>query len=444
MQVSVETLDGLERKLTVSLPSEKVEEHVGERLKKLARTTKMNGFRPGKAPFQEVVKRYSHDVRLEVAKELVQSSLYEAVASQNLDLAGYPSIDLLNDIEKGKDVQYTASFEVYPEIKINELDNVSIEIVKSEVAAADVDKMILDLRKQNQDWLPVDRAVADGDRVTINFEGFIDGEAFEGGRAEEYEIIIGSGSMIPGFETGIIGAQINTPIEINVTFPVDYKHNLLAGKEATFKITVTAVEEGKLPELDEKFVEKFGIANGGIDELKKDIKDNMARMLERQVSSMNRENVFSKLLEKNPILLPKSLVDEEIHDLKHEMFHRIFGAHHTENEKIPDFPRELFEEQAIRRVQLGLVFSEYVKKHEMTVDKTRIDAMIEKMSGAYEDANELRKHYENDKKQMRHLEALVLEEMVADKLLETMTVKQKEMDYDSVINPKRDNESKGE
>lgn len=443
MQVSVETLEGLERKLTVSLPSVKVEEQVEERLKKLARTAKMNGFRPGKAPFGEIVKRYSDDVRLEVAKDLVQSSLYEAITGQNLTPAGYPSVDLL-DIQEGKDVKYTALFEVYPEVKINELDKVDIEIVKSEVKATDVDKMILELQKQNQDWVAVERAVVDGDKVTINFEGFLDGEAFEGGTAEGYEIEIGSGSMIPGFEEGIVGIKIDTPTEIKVTFPADYNHAPLAGKDATFKITVTAVKEGKLPELDENFVENFGIKEGGIDALKKDIKDNMERMLERQVSSMNREKIFSKLLEKNPIALPKALVDDEINELKHEMFHRIFGAKHTENEKIPDFPRELFEEQANRRVQLGLVFSEYVKKHEMTVDKARIDAMIEKMSGAYEDATELRKHYESDKRQMQQLEALVLEEMVADKLLTSMTVKEKKMDYDSVVNPKKDNEDKGE
>lgn len=437
MQVSVETLEGLERKLTVLLPAEKIDEEVDVRIKKLARTTKMNGFRPGKAPMHEVIKRYSSDVRQEVARELVQSSLYEAIAGQDLTPAGYPTVDLL-EIEEGKDLKYTAHFEVYPDVEIHELDKVDIEIVQSKVSAADVDKMIQDLRKQNQDFVSVDRTVADGDRVTLDFEGFVDGEAFEGGRAEGYTIVIGSNSMIPGFEAGIIGAKTDKPFEINVTFPVDYNHAPLAGKESLFKITVTGVEEGQLPELDDDFVEKFGIKEGGIDALKKDIQDNMTRMLERQVSSMNRETIFTKLLEKNPVVLPKALVDDEIADLKHEMFHRVFGSKHTENEKIPDFPRELFEEQAKRRVQLGLVFSEYVKKHELLVDQTRIDAMIDKMSGAYEDADELRKHYRNNKKQMEQLEALVLEEMVAEKILATMNVKEKAMDYDSVVNPNKD------
>lgn len=443
MQVSVETLDGLERKMTISLPAEKLDEEVNTRLKKLSRTVKMHGFRPGKAPFSEVVKRYSHDVRHEVAGDLVRNSLYEAIAGEALKPAGYPAVDLL-EIEEGKDLKYTAHFEVYPEVEIKELDNIDIETVKSKVTAADVDKMIQDLRKQNQNFVAVERAVKDGDRVTVNFEGFVDGTPFEGGKAEGYQVVIGSNSMIPGFEEGIIGAKIDKPFEINVTFPVDYNHAPLAGKDALFKLTVTGVEEGQLPELDDAFVAKFGIKEGGIEALKTDIKDNMTRMLERQVSSMNRERIFNKLLENNPITLPKALVDDEIADLKHEMFHRIFGAKHTENEKIPDFPRELFEEQAMRRVQLGLLFSEYVKKHEMLVDKKRIDAMIDSMSGAYENADELRQHYHKNPKQMEQLESLVLEEMVAEKILSTMTVKEKSMDYDSVVNPKKESEGKGE
>lgn len=443
MQVSVESLEGLKRKLTVMLPSAKIEEEVGTRLKKLARTVKMDGFRPGKVPMEAVVKRYSDSVRMEVAKELVQSSLYEAIAGQELLPAGYPEVDLL-DIEPNKDLKYTASFEVYPTIDIVELNKEKVDIIKSEVAESDVDRMISNLQKQNQNWVNVERAVKDGDRVTFDFEGFVDGEAFEGGKAEDYQLIVGSNSMIPGFEAGLMGTKINKPTEIKVTFPVDYNHAPLAGKEALFKITVHAVEEGQLPELDDAFAEQFGIEKGGVKALKKDIKENMTRMLDRQVESMNREAIFTILVEKNPIELPAALVDEEIHELKHEMFHRVFGAKHSDNEKIPDFPRELFEAQAKRRVQLGLVFSEYVKKHNLVVDNDRIDAMIDKMAGAYDNPDELRKHYHSNKKQMAQLQALALEVMVADKLLESMSVKEKVMDYESVINPAKDNDAKGE
>jgi trigger factor len=341
-------------------------------------------------------------------------------------------------------LQYAAEFEVYPIIEIVEPENVDVEIIKSTVTAADLDKMIEELRKQNRIWKIVDRAAAQGDRVLINFEGFVDGEAFEGGAAKDFSLILGSGSMIPGFEDGIMGAEIDETVDVNVTFPSDYNHAPLAGKKALFKITVTQVEEGQLPELDDAFAGNFGVTEGGVAALKKDIKENMERMLERELSSMNRDQIFTRFLEKNPIELPNTLVDNEIHELKHEMYHRVFGNKHSENETIPDFPRELFEAQANRRVQLGLVFSEYVKKHALEVDRARVDAIIEKMAGAYENADELRKHYHSNPKQMEQLEALALEEMVAEKLLTIMNVKEKKMDYDSVVNPKKDKEITGE
>ena len=437
----MEALEGLKRKLTVSLPAEKVEEEVNGRLKKLARTSKMNGFRPGKAPMHEITKRYAHDVLHDVSKELVQSSLFEALSQENLKPAGYPTIDTL-DIEKGQDLKYTALFEVYPDIEVIEPEHMDIEIAQSEVKPADLDKMLQHLREQHQTWINVERAVANGDRVTLDFEGFVDGVAFEGGRAENHQLVIGSNSMIPGFETGLIDAELGKAFELNVTFPKDYNHEALAGKDAMFKVTVLAIEEGQLPELDDDFAASFGLKESGVEALKKDIKENMTRMLERQVNSMNREKIFAKLLEKNPISLPEVLVEEEIQELKHQMYHRVFGSHHTENETIPDFPRELFEEQAVRRVQLGLLFAKYVEKHKMVVDKSRIDAMIDKMSGAYEDPEELRKHFHSNKKQMEHLEALVLEEMVSEKLLAMMNVKEKKLDYDSVMNPKES--AKGE
>lgn len=443
MEVSVEALEGLERKLTVLLPAEKVEAEVDARLKKLARTTKMDGFRPGKVPFQIVVKRYSDEVRQDVARELVQSSLYEAISKKELSPAGYPNIDSI-ELEPGKDLKYTATFEIYPEIEVQEFDGEQIEIIQSEVKAADANKMIENLRKQNQTWKSVQRKVKDGDKVIIDFEGFVDGEAFEGGKAEGYEVVIGAETMIPGFEQGIIGAAIGKEMEINVTFPKDYNHEKLAGKDAMFKITVHEVFEGDLPPLDESFFEKFGIKEGGLDALKKDIRENMERMLERQVSSMNRDKVFKLLIEKNSITIPKALIENEISSLKHEMYHRIFGPKHSENEKIPDFPRELFEADATRRVHLGLVFSAYVKKHQMVVDKARIDDMINKLAGAYEDSSEFRESYYKDKQQMEQIEALVLEEMVSDKLLESLKVKEKKMSYEAIMNPQKNKEDQGE
>jgi trigger factor len=442
MQVSVETLNGLERKLTISVPTEKVEEEVSLRLKDLARKVKIDGFRPGKVPLNVVVKRFSNSVRQEVARDMVQSTLYEALQKNQLVPAGSPFVEP-NDVESGKDFTYTATFEVFPEVTIHELNKAEVEQFEASVKDADVKEMLEKLREQNKEWHEVSRAVKKGDKVTINFEGFVDDKAFEGGTAKGYELVIGSGSMIPGFEDGLIDAKKDNEFDLQVKFPKDYGHNDLAGKKATFKTTVTKIMEGKLPKLDEAFAEKFNIKDG-IETLTKDIKQNMERELEHRISSMNREKAFDKLLEKNKFDLPKALIDQEIGHLKHEMYHRVFGHAHSDNEQIPDFPRELFEEQATRRVHLGLLFSEYVKKHEMVVDKARVDAMIEKFASAYESPDELRAWYHGNKERLAEIEALVMEEMVAEKILEHAKVVKKKMDYDAVMNPKKDKEEKGE
>ena len=443
MQVSVETLKGLERKVIVSVPTEKVEEEVGLRLRNLARKAKVDGFRPGKVPMNVVVKRFSDSVRQEVARDMVQSTLYEALTSNELVPAGAPYVEP-EQVELGKDFKYTAVFEIYPEVSVNELNKAEVEIIHSAVKDADVKNMLEKLREQNKDWKETSRAVAMGDKVIMDFQGFLNDVLFEGGSAESYELTLGSGAMIPGFEEGLVGAVIDKQFDIQVNFPKDYGHQELAGQEALFKVTVKTVMEGHLPEFNDAFAEKFNIKEGGVEALKKDIEQNMVRELDRRLSSMNREKIFDKLLETNKFDLPLALIDQEIAHLKHEMFHRVFGHEHSENEQIPDFPRALFEEQANRRVHLGLLFSEYVKKHEMAVDKTRVDAMIEKLASAYESPDELRSWYQGNKERLAEIEALVMEEMVSEKILEDAKVVKKTVDYDTVMNPKKDNEGKGE
>ena len=443
MQVSVETLNGLERKVTVSVPSEKIEEEVKLRLRNLAPKAKIHGFRAGKVPAHVINQRYSESVRQEVARDMVQPTLFEALKKENLMPAGAPEIEPTL-VEPGKDFKYTAAFEIYPEVSTNELDeNQEIELVRAEVTEKDLNKMLDNLRSQNKDWQAVSRPVATGDKVVIDFKGFIGGEAFEGGSAEGYELVIGSGSMIPGFEDGLIGAEKGKETEINVNFPDDYGHKDMAGKAAMFKIKVVKLMEGVLPELNAEFAEKFNIKDGGVEALKKDIKENMVRELERRVSSMNRGVIFDKLLEKNKFDLPKVLIDQEIEHLKHEMYHQIFGHNHSDNEKIPDFPRELFEDKARHRVQLGLLFAEYVKKHEIIAEKARVDAMIEKMATAYEDPEELRSWYRDSSEHRAEIEALVMEEVVSEKILECAKTTEKKMTYDQVVNPEKNKKEKG-
>ncbi|TAL60228.1 MAG: trigger factor [Legionella sp.] len=442
MSVSVETLKGLERKVTISVPTEKVEEEVNSRLKTLARKVKIDGFRPGKVPFHVVKSRYSDSVRQEVARDMVNSTLFDALQEKGLHPAGYPYVEP-EEIEPGKDFKYTATFEVLPVFEVAELNMAPVELTRAEVTDKDVTEMLDKLREQNKEWHEVNHAVKKNNKVLIDFEGYLNDELFEGGSAKGHELIIGSGSMIPGFEEGIIGGKIDKPFDIKVTFPDDYGHKDLAGKEATFKITIHKVMEGKLADLDEEFAKKFNI-KGGVDALTKDIKDNMTRELERRVSTMNREKLFDKLIEVNKIDLPTALIDKEIEYLKHDMYHRLFGHEHKEDEQIPDFPREIFEEQAQRRVQLGLLISEYVKKHKIVAEKDRVNAMIEKLASAYESPDELRNWYNSSKEHMAEIEALVMEEMVADKIAEDAKLKYKNMDYDSVMNPKKGTDKKGD
>lgn len=438
----METLSGLERKITVMVPTQQIEEEVGVRLKKLANTVKIHGFRPGKVPFNVVRQRYSSSVREEVARDMVQTTLYTALKEHQLVPAGTPHVEP-EELIADQDFKYTAVFEVYPSIDVVELDQDKIDMVQAEVTDKDVDKMLEHLQEQNQEWHEVERAVAKGDKIVLDFEGFVDDKPFEGGKASDYELAIGSGSMIPGFEDSLIGLKLNTATDIKVKFPEDYGHEELKGKDARFSITVKKVMEGQKPALDEAFAAKFNIKEGGMDALRKDINDNMARELERRVSAMNREKIFDKLLEKNKFDIPKALIEQEIAHLKHEMYHRIFGHEHSDNEQIPDFPRELFEDQAIRRVQLGLLFSEYVKKHKISPDDARVNAMIDKFAGAYEDPEELRSWYQSNKERRGEIEALVMEEMVADKIIETAKISKKKMDYDEVVNPKKHNAEQG-
>jgi trigger factor len=439
MTVSVETLNGLERKITVTIPSEKIEEEVTARLRQLAPKAKVPGFRQGKVSFNVIRQRFSDSVRHEAVRDIMQPALFEAVKEHKLNPAS-PPIYEPNPIVVGEDFTFSARLEVYPEISTNELENDQIELITAEVTDNDLNAMLDNLRAQNKEWDVVTRPVAKNDKIIIDFKGFLDGVAFEGGEAKNHELILGSGAMIPSFEEGLIGLEKDKTTDIHVSFPSDYPHEALAGKDTVFQVTVKRIAEGRLPEIDTAFAEKFNIKNGDVDVFKKEIKENMARELERRVSSMNRERIFNKLLEKNTFDLPGSLVDQEIEHLKHEMYHKIFGNHHSENEKIPDFPRVLFEDKARHRVQLGLLFAEYVKKHEIIVDKARVDAMIESFSGAYEDPEELRDYYRESEERRGDLEALAMEEIVAEKILEHATTTKRVMTYDEVVNPVKNKE----
>ena len=433
MAFSVEVLSGLERKLNISVPAEEIQKEVNDRLKKMATKVKIPGFRPGKVPMNLIKQRYYNAVYHEVIQSMIEPTFTNAINTEKLNVAGSPKIEC-DSIDIDKDFVYTALVEVFPEFEISELNQEPVEIVISELTDKDIDKMIDNLREQNMSWSDSDSPLKNGDKVVMDFEGFIDDVAFEGGKAKDYEIVLGSGSLIPGFEEALVGAKKGQTLDVNVTFPENYGKDELAGKPARFSVTVNKTMTGTLPEVNEEFVKKFDVKNGTVESFRQDIKENMARELARQLRVMNRETIFEHLMKKNEIELPNVLVDQEIEHLKHEMYHRVFGTEHHANEKIPDFPRELFDEQAKRRVHLGLLFSKYVQKHQLTVAKDRVDAMIDEMVGMYEKPDELRKWYRSNKESLAQIEAVVLEDMTAEKILEDAKVVNKSLDYDAVVN----------
>ncbi|MCH9718104.1 MAG: trigger factor [Gammaproteobacteria bacterium] len=435
MAVSVEVLEGLERKVNVLLPSDKIESEVGSRLKNIAGRTKIDGFRPGKAPFQLVKKRYSDDVRLEVIRDFLQPSLHDALKEQALVPVASPRIDP-GPIEANKDFGYAAIFEVFPEFNITPLGESKIELIQSEVVDKDVDATIEKLREQHKTWSDVSRKAKDGDKLIVDFDLYEGDELIaEQGEARNFEIILGQGNVLPALEKALIGVEINKQDDYTVDFPADWHDASFAGRTLTFKLTVHQILEGTLPAIDDELAKTLNVKKGGVKALKEDVKGHMKRVLERRVNELNRETTFDVFLNLNTFDLPVSLIDEEIKHLQHDFYHEVFGSEHSDDEKIPDFPRNLFEERAIRRVHLGLLFAEYVKQENITADDEGITAMIEKAAESYDDPDEVRKWYRDDSKRMAEVEALVIEERAAEKLIKNAKVTNKAMDYEAVMNP---------
>lgn len=440
MQVSIETVKGLERKMTISVPTGKVEEEVNLRLRNLANKAKIDGFRAGKAPLNLIKRRFATSVLYEVTEKIAKENFEESIKNHKLRLAA-PATFFPEQMELGKDFTCSFTFEIIPEINLSELKNDEIEVIRAEITSADLDKMLEKLQEQNKDWVELEasRAVESGDKITLDAIGYIDNEPFEGGTLSNYEFVTGEGKMLPDFEKGLIGQQKGEPFVIDMTFPADY-HAELAGKNVQFKATINKIMEGKFPPLDDAFAEKFNVNKGGIEALKKDLEEHMRRELELKLSTNNRNKIFDTFLAANPIEVPNALLENEIANLKHEMYHQIFGHEHSDNEVIPDFPRELFEDRAKNRVALALIIPEYIKKHKIVADKKRMKAKADMLASAYENPSEFYDMLEKGNEKS-FLESLVIEEIVADKIAEHAKLVEKQMDYDSVMNPKKEEEN---
>jgi trigger factor len=425
MQVSVEAGEGLERKLTVQVPAETVEMEVNNRLNSIKNTVKMDGFRPGKVPLKVVKQKYSGTVLQEVAGELMQSSFREALTQENLNPAGDPVIHA-EDLVLGQVMEYTATFEVYPEVALSPISDLSIEKIEATVDGGDVDKMIEVLRKQKMDWVEVDRASADGDRISIDFVGTVDGEKFDGGSANDMPMVLGAGQMIPGFEEKLTGLKASDETTFKVPFPEDYAAKELAGKEAEFAVTVKKVEEPKLPEIDEEFAKAFGVESGDTEQLMSDIKANMERELDRKLRTVLKGNVMDALVAANPLDVPAAIVEQEAETLKKQTEVQTPGSTLTV---------DAFMDDAKRRVQLGLILAEVAKMSSLNIDADMIKARIEEMAQDYDDPDEFVRYYMGNQELLSGVQTLVMEDKVVDWIVDQASVSTKNSTFDEVMNP---------
>jgi trigger factor len=429
MQVSVESTSALERRMTIGVPAERIETEVTKRLQQTASRAKVAGFRPGKVPMSVIRQRYEGAARQEALGDLIQATFYEAVTAQKLNPAGSPAVEP-KQFEKGKDLEYVATFEVFPEFEVTGLDGIAIERLQADVADADLDKMLEVLRKQNTRFEAANRAAQDADQLTIDFVGKVDGEVFAGGSAKATQLVLGSGRMIPGFEDGLLGAAAGEERVLNLTFPADYQNLELAGKAAEFTVSVTAVAAPTLPELNAEFFALFGVKEGGLDDFRAEVRKNMQRELRQAVKSKVKNQVMDGLLAANPIEVPKSLLSNEVDRLRVQAVQQFGG-----NIKPDQLPAELFEEQARRRVVLGLIVAEVVKQFELKPDDARVREMIQEMASAYQEPEQVVAWYYKNDQQMNEVRSVVLEEQVVDTVLSKANVTDKSVSYEDAVKP---------
>ena len=411
MQVSVSTVSGLERRIEVSIPAARVSAEVEARFKQLSRTARLKGFRPGKAPLPVVRQQFGAQVQSEVVGDLLRDSYAQAVSQQNLKPATDPRIEQVS-ADPGADMRYVAVIEIFPEFSVNSVSELSIERPTAKIEDKDLEAMIETMRKQRPDFIAVDRAAIDGDRVTVDFEGRIDGETFQGGSANGIPFVIGQGRMLKEFEDGAKGAKTGETKTVTVNFPTDYGSEAVAGKTAIFTVTVQKVEEQKLPELDDEFCAAFGITEGGIEALRKEVLESMERELESAIRSKVRTQVLDKLHDANPIEVPKGMVAETVQGMQID-FARRMGIRDPQQLPAP----EAMQEPARRRVALGLVVGELVRTQGIKVDRERLNQKLNEAVGMHPNPDELRRQYLQNAEAMRQLESAALEDQLIDWVL---------------------------
>lgn len=408
---NVETLSGLQRRLSASIPQQQLRGEVEARLKRIGRTAKVHGFRPGKVPFKVLEQQYGPSVQQEVLGESLQRSFAEAAVTNKLQVAGYPQFELKTTDLNAPQIEYSATFEVYPEIAIGDVSGESVSRVSFTLRDADVEETINTLRKQRAEFKKADRAAKNEDQVRIDFTGKLNGVVFDGGEAKDFAVVLGAGRMLPDFEKAIIGMKAAETKSFDMTFPADYHGKDVAGKQVTFTITVHAVEEAHLPEVDAEFAKALGMADGDIAKLKSEIRDNIGREAQRRVKVRNKDSAMDVLLKIAQLEAPKALVESESHQLMQQTMQDM----ESRGMKIPkgmQLPADMFAERAAKRVKLGLILAELVKKHDLNAKPEQVKALVQEYAQSYEHPEEVVRWYNADPSRLREVENLVLEDNV--------------------------------
>ena len=431
MQVSIESSTGLERQLKIGVPAEKIDKEVTNRLQKATKTVSIKGFRKGKVPLKVVKQHYGKGVRQEVVGEIVNSSFYEAIQQEDLKPVGQPQINDLSDKE-GQDLEFMAVFEVFPEVTLKPLTKVKLDRPVSEVTDADVEKMIEQLRNQQSSFKVGKKKAKDGHQVNIDYVGTRDGEEFDGGKAEGQDLVLGSNSMIPGFEKGLEGLSAGDETVLKLSFPDDYQSEELKGAAVEFAVKVNSVASKALAKMDDEFFKLFGVESGGEAKFREDVLDNMERELRNAIRTKVKNRVMNQLFELNSVELPSALVANEINQLKQQMVQQFGGGQQIDLSMLPD---DMFKEKAERRAALGVIVSEIVKVEELSPDEDQVRARVDEIASTYEQPKEVVDYYYSKPELLSSVEGVVLEDQVTELVLAKAKIKEQTLAYEDAIKP---------
>lgn len=433
MRVSVETTSGLERRLTVGVPADRVDTVVNQRLQEAARNARLPGFRPGKVPIKVMKQRFGAGVRQEVLGEVISQSFQEAVVSENLRPAGQPSIEA-RKMDAGQDVEYTATFEVFPTVEVQPMGDLTIEKPLATVTGADIDDIIEVFRKQQGEWVVSDQPAQTGDTVIIDFAGTRDGEVFDGGSAEGTSLELGSGRMIPGFEEGLVGATAGEEKVLELTFPEDYQSEALAGADVQFVVTLKEVKTMELAPVDEALFAKYGLEEGDEQDFRVEVKQNMERELRNAIEASVKNQVMDGIVAAHDsIELPATLVGREVNTMRQQMFQQFGGAAPQDMDLASVLPDEMFADQAQRRVKLGLVVAEMIGHFDLTAEPAKVRSFIEDIASTYQDPEEVINWYYSENEQLAGVESRVLEDAVVERLLADAAIAEVECSYQDAL-----------